>query len=222
MLSNSGPAPNPAPADPRAANRSNMRRQILNLASQLLTTEGPQALSMRKLALALGVSTIVLYTYFKDKQDILDELYQEGFERLRHDLSLVPRGTDPMAYVMELGRTYRRSAVANSTYYQIMFSRCVPGFNPSEASRETSKQAFGIWAAGVQRCIDANIIHGAHTGRAAEVAQVLWGMLHGMISLELFGYLGTAVAGEALLEQAIQTIKTGFIYSNPNNSRKLS
>ena len=213
--------PHSAPDDPRAANRINMRRQILNLASQLLTTEGPQALSMRKLALALGVSTIVLYTYFKDKQDILDELYKEGFERLRQDLLAVPQGQDAMEYVMELGRTYRRSAVNNATYYQIMFSRCVPGFNPSEASRETSKQAFGILAAGVQRCIDANIIQAAHIGPAAEVAQVLWCMLHGMISLELFGYLGTAVAGEALLEQAIQTIKSGFTHPNPTQPTHL-
>lgn len=205
---------NQALEDARSANRTHMRQQILNLASQLLTVEGPQALSMRKLAQALGMSTIVLYTYFKDKQDILDELYKEGFERLRQDLLAVPQGQDAMAYVMELGRTYRRSAVKNGTYYQIMFSRCVPGFNPSEASRETSKQAFGILAAGVQRCIDDNVIQAAHVGNAADVAQVLWGMLHGMISLELFGYLGSAATGEALLEQAIQTIKSGFTHPN--------
>jgi hypothetical protein len=120
-----------------------------------------------------------------------------------------------MAYVMELGRTYHRSAVANSTYYQIMFSRCVPGFNPSEASRETSKQAFGILAAGVQWCIDSTVIQAKHAANAAEVAQVLWGMLHGMISLELVGYLGSAATGEALLEQAIQTIKSGFTHPIP-------
>ena len=207
---------NQALEDARSANRTHMRQQILNLASQLLTVEGPQALSMRKLAQALGMSTIVLYTYFKDKQDILDELYKEGFERLRLDLLAVPQGQDAMAYVMELGRTYRRSAVKNGTYYQIMFSRCVPGFNPSEASREISKQAFAILVAGVQRCIDGKVIQPFITSNATGIAQVLWATLHGVISLELFGYLGSSAAGEALLENAIQTLRTGFLHSFAN------
>jgi AcrR family transcriptional regulator len=196
--------------DLRAANRRAMRKHILNIASQMLTEQGPQALSMRKLAQALGMSTIVLYTHFQDKQDILDQLYQEGFVRLQQDLLSVPAGNDAMAYVMGLGRAYRRSAVANSTYYQIMFSRCVPGFNPSVASRESSKQAFAILIAGVQRCIDEKLIHLSVSANATSVAQILWGTLHGVISLELFGYLGASAAGEQLLEQAIQTIRTGF------------
>ncbi len=193
-----------------------MRLQILNAASQLLTEQGPQELSMRKLAQALGMSTIVLYTYFKDKQDILDQLYQEGFTRLHHDLMAVPAHQDAMAYVMELGRAYRRSAVANSTYYQIMFTRCVPGFYPSAPSRDSSKQAFAILVAGVQRCIDEKVIQLSGAANATSVAQVLWGTLHGVISLELFGYLGVSAAGEELLEQAIQTIRAGFSHSSVN------
>lgn len=45
---------------------------------------------------------------------------------------------------------------------------------------------------------------------ATHTAQVLWVTLHGIISLELFGYLGTTGMGEARLEQAIQTIKAGL------------
>jgi AcrR family transcriptional regulator len=203
--------------DLRAAKSLSMRLQILNVASQMLTEHGPQELSMRKLAQALGMSTIVLYTYFQDKQDILDQLYQEGFTRLKQDLLAVSSQQEAMAYVMELGRAYRRSAVANSTYYQIMFTRCVPGFNPSASSRESSRQAFAILVAGVQRCIDEKVIQISGAANANNIAQVLWGTLHGVISLELFGYLGGAVAGEALLEQAIQTIRAGFLTPHPKH-----
>lgn len=200
--------------DPRSANRDQVRQRILDAASALLTEEGLPALSMRKLSQKVGASTILLYTWFKDKQDILNELYLEGFERLHRDLLAVPPGTAPMEYVMALGRAYRLSAVNNSTYYQIMFSRCVPGFTPAPESLEKSKQAFKILAAGVQRCIDAGVVQ---PGNAVEIAQVLWGTLHGIISLELFGYLGPTAMGQARLEQAIQTIAAGFIH--PLNTR---
>lgn len=193
--------------DIKAANREQVRKSILDQASAILSQEGPHALSMRKLSEKVGASTIVLYTYFKDKQDILNELYQEGFARLQADLEVVSAGTDPMDYVMALGRAYHRSAVANATYYQIMFTQCVPGFMPSEASLESSKTCFAVLRNAVQRCMDAGAIEKAS---ATHTAQVLWGTLHGIISLELFGYLGSSAMGEARLEQAIQTIKQGF------------
>lgn len=195
------------PIDSKAANREQVRKTILDQASAILALEGPHALSMRKLSEKVGASTIVLYTYFTDKKDILNELYREGFLRLQHDLEAVPAGADPMEYVMALGRAYRHSAVANATYYEIMFSQCVQGFTPTPESMEASKTCFGVLRDGVQRCMDAGC---AQSGSATHTAQVLWGTLHGIISLELFGYLGGAGMGEARLEQAIQTIKAGL------------
>lgn len=193
----------------KSLDREQVRQKILDQASALLTQEGPHALSMRKLSERVGASTIVLYTYFKDKQDILNELYLEGFARLQRDLEAVVPGGDPMDYVMALGRAYRCSAVANATYYQIMFSRCVQGFEPSPHSLEKSTSCFSVLRQGVQRCADSGVVL---TGSVGKTAQVLWATLHGVISLELFGYLGTALASEALLEQAIQTIRVGMAH----------
>jgi AcrR family transcriptional regulator len=207
------------PIDPKAANREQVRKTILDQASAILSQEGPHALSMRKLSEKVGASTIVLYTYFKDKQDILNELYLEGFVRLQRDIEAVAAGDDPMEYVMELGRAYRRSAVANATYYQIMFSQCVQGFTPAPESLEKSKNCFAVLRNGVQRCADAGLIV---PGSATHTAQVLWGTLHGIISLELFGYLGSAAMGEERLEQAIQTIKAGLaLASAPTQTPKI-
>ena len=191
----------------KAATRDQFRKLILDNASALLTKEGPHALSMRKLSEQVGASTIVLYTYFKDKQDILNELYVEGFTRLQRDLEAVAPGADPVLHLMALGRAYRRSAVANSTYYQIMFSRCIEGFTPSADSLEKSKTCFTVLRQGVQRCADGGLVL---PGSVSRTAQVLWATLHGVISLELFGYLGTNKGNEALLEQALQTIAAGM------------
>lgn len=191
------------------------RRAILDQASQLLAESGPEALSMRRLSQRIGASTIVLYTHFRDKQAILDELYLEGFERLRHDLAAVKPAADPIQYVMDLGRAYRRSAVANPTYYQIMFTRCVPGFDPTPQSREVSRQSFLILAGAVQGCMDAGV---APAGDAAQVAHTLWGTLHGLISLELFGYMPPSISGEARLEHALHIMRDGLCHPRPTGT----
>ena len=186
-----------------------MRRRILEEARLLLAEAGPDALSMRRLSQRLGASTIVLYTHFRDKPAILDELYVEGFEQLRADLESVPQTNDPLHDVMELGRAYRRSAVAHPASYQIMFTRCVPGFDPAPASREAGRRAFQILSQAVQRCMDAGA---APSGDAAQVAHTLWGTLHGLISLELFGYLPPAITGESRLEHALRVLRDGLTH----------
>lgn len=203
----------PAVERAKASEAQDMHRYILDQASQLLAESGPEALTMRRLSQRIGASTIVLYTHFRDKPAILDELYLEGFERLRADLARVPTSADPIRYVMDLGRAYRRSAVANPTYYQIMFSRCVPGFDPSAQSREISKQSFQILAEGVQRCMHAGVVA---EGDAAQVAHTLWGTLHGLISLELFGYMPPSISGEARLEHALTIIRDGLGHPRAN------
>jgi AcrR family transcriptional regulator len=200
-------------ARPRTATATlDTRRAILDQASQLLAESGPDALSMRRLSQRIGASTIVLYTHFRDKQAILDELFIEGFERLRADLAAVAPSADPLHALLDLGRAYRHSAVGNATYYQLMFSRCVPGFDPSVQSREASKRAFAILVTAVKRCIDEGAIP---SGDPAQMAHTLWGTLHGLISLELFGYLPPSVSGEARLEQAIHIIRDGLCRPSP-------
>jgi AcrR family transcriptional regulator len=183
------------------------RRAILDAASGILSAEGVHALSMRRLSQAVGASTIVLYTHFSDKQDILNELYIEGFTRLQAELDAVPTTDDPAADVAELGRAYRRSAIANPTYYQIMFSDCIKDFSPSREAMAQSRGCFDVLRGGTAACEAAGLLQ---PGTATETAQVLWGTLHGLISLELLGYAGTPEAGEQRLELAIAMLQAGL------------
>lgn len=182
------------------------RSAILDKASELLSEEGVHALSMRRLSKSVGASTMVLYTQFADKQDILDELYVEGFRRLQQQLDAVPPGDDPVERVVELGRAYRRCAIENPTYYQIMFSDCVKGFSPSPESREHSTRCFEVLRSAVEHCERHGLIT---AGSPGSTAQVLWGTLHGVVSLELLGYWGQA--GEARLEDSLAMLRAGLV-----------
>lgn len=199
--------PSASPPPRRLANAPDTRRRILDEASRLIAEQGAEALTMRRLSECIGASTIVLYTHFRDKSAIVEELYAEGFERLRAELAAVPPDADAVERVRALGRAYRRCALANPTHYQIMFTRCVPGFSPSDAARAASQAAFAVLAEAVARAMAEGRIP---AGPPLELATLLWGSLHGLISLELFGYLPPRPSGEQRLEQMLDLLSRGL------------
>jgi AcrR family transcriptional regulator len=195
----------------KEAGPEGVRQAILSQAALLLLEEGPHAISMRRLSERIGASTIVLYTHFRDKPAILDALFRDGFEQLRADLEAVPASHDALEHVIALGREYRRSALKRAGAYQIMFSRCVPGFEPTAESLAASQRCFDLLRRAVKAAADAGyrLPHSVpHT------TQVLWGTLHGLISLELFGYLGSARVGAERLEQAMQLLRAGITFNS--------
>jgi AcrR family transcriptional regulator len=59
-----------------------MRRRILNAARELLEKEGIAGLSIRKIGKRLGVSHMVLYTYFENRNAVVETLKEQWLERL--------------------------------------------------------------------------------------------------------------------------------------------
>ena len=197
--------------DRKDAGSERVRQAILEHAQRLLIEDGPHALSMRKLAERIGSSTIVIYTHFRDKAAILDAIFQEGFERLGQAMATVPVHQDAMDHVIALGKAYRKCSLAQAAAYQVMFTRCVPGFEPSAEALESSRRCFALLRDAVQAAADAGY---AMPQGVTETTQVCWGTLHGLISLELFGYLGGKQAGEQRLDHAMQLLRAGVLASS--------
>src|SRR4051812_42671701 len=62
----------------RRASRELMRGEILTAAQHIIRTHGMDALSLRALAKAVGVTAPALYEYFPNKDAILRALFVEG------------------------------------------------------------------------------------------------------------------------------------------------
>jgi AcrR family transcriptional regulator len=175
-----------------AAGRQAVRRLVLDAASQLLEAEGPDALTMRRIAGEVGCSTSVLYTMFGGKSGVAEGLWHEGFERLRQALDQA-EGEDPLGRLAAMGRAYRTNALANRAYYAVMFQRPIPGFQPSAQAYAESLRPLQLLVDAVADCIDAGVFRAADP---THIAGVLWAAAHGAVSLELAGYEG-AVDAEA-------------------------
>ena len=59
-----------------------IRRKILDTTLQMGIENGFETISIRKISDRMGYSTGVIYYYFKDKQEILDEIHQEANEEI--------------------------------------------------------------------------------------------------------------------------------------------
>jgi AcrR family transcriptional regulator len=189
-----------------AAGRRAVRRLVLDAASRLLEAEGPDALTMRRIAGEVGCSTSVLYTMFGGKAGVAEGLWREGFERLRGAMERVA-DDDPLGRLAALGRVYRENALANRAYYAIMFQRPIPGFRPSPEAYAESLQPLRILVDAAADCIRAGVFRDADPAR---VAGVLWAAAHGAVSLELAGYEG-AVDAEARFQELMAAAATWFM-----------
>jgi AcrR family transcriptional regulator len=186
--------------DIRAEGKEAMRLGLLDIASGLLEQEGPEALSMRRIAEQAGCSTTVLYTLFGGKEGLANGLYLEGFRRLQEALEKVNEG-DALENLKSLNRTYRQVALQNPTYYAVMFERPIPEYRPSDENRQQAWASMQPLIGTIQSCISQGIFKDNH---ADIMAMELWTIAHGLVSVELAGYFpGKTTLADDMHEKAL-------------------
>jgi AcrR family transcriptional regulator len=174
-------APTTSAARAATGRSDDTREALLAAAHDLLGTEGPGALTVRRIAAAAGMSTMNVYSRFGGKDGVLDELFIDGFRRMADEMADAPTSDDPIADLVACGQAYRAFARRNPTYYSLMFDRVAPDFVPSERAVDTALAGLGRVVARVERAMEAGKIR---QGDPFEVASALWACDHGLASLE--------------------------------------
>jgi len=185
-----------------------LRVRLLDTAAALLTSEGPDALSLRRLAAAAGTSTSAVYALFGGKPGILRALFIEAFSRFRAHLDKVTPSGDPLADLLALGHAYRASALADPHLYAVMFGSPVPGFEPAPADYAQAEATFIPLLDMVRRALAAGLLRDGDPG---VIATALWANVHGLVSLELRGALpACAVPPSELFDTAMTANLAGW------------
>jgi AcrR family transcriptional regulator len=162
------------------------RIRLIEEAARLLSTEGPHALTTRRVAAEAGTTTNALYRLIGGKEELLRAMYREGFERLAQAFEAVPRTSDPLADLYGVGTAYLDHALANPYLYEVMFACPAPEFDTTEDDRAFAFSTFETNIASVQRCIDAGLL----AGDPVRIATELWCLSHGVASLALNRLIG--------------------------------
>lgn len=176
----------PTPRTPtprRLAIRAEQRRRAIDAAGRTLARHGLAGLNVRDLGAAVGASSTVVYTIFGGREALLLAVYEDALEQLHAAMRAVSAAAPPMPYLVALAHAYRRFAVAHPHVYWILQSQLTEPHIAARALRES--RALALLTAGIERCIDAGVFK---PGDARAIADVLWAMVHGLVSLELVGY----------------------------------
>lgn len=187
----------------RAKPNKELRAAILDEARQTLVAEGYRALSMRRIARAVGCTATSIYLHFRDKDDLLHALIHEGLERLHEQLLSVVDGVeDPRRRCERLCRSYLEFALENREYYEVIFS-----LHPEHMKRYP--QALYRRARGNLEFFADSIA--AAAGRAGDRkdsdylhAHVIWAQLHGAVTLHLTERLDFRLNVLSFLDRAVQ------------------
>ncbi|MDP9388668.1 MAG: TetR/AcrR family transcriptional regulator, partial [Actinomycetota bacterium] len=161
-----------------------LRDEILEGASKLLAATGDaDAVSVRAVADAVGVTPPSIYLHFADKAELLTAVCERHFRALHSFVEEAVDGTDdPEEQLRRRGRAYVRFGIEHPEEYRVLFMRR-PGqaaLPPAEDAREVS--GFAALVANVQRAMEAGVIAGADP---LLVASGLWSVVHGITSLAI-------------------------------------
>ncbi len=163
------------------------RDQILDATRDLLLEEGLQGISMRKVAVRVGVSATAIYRHYADKNALLDAAVMEGRRSLVRYFKRALVGKTPRERLRLTGKNYLRFALRHPKEYQVLFMAWdqlpVDLPQPRQAGRHTP--TFQFLLDRVEDCVRARLLPAGTN--VFEVAMLCWSVCHGLASLYLTG-----------------------------------
>lgn len=158
-----------------------LRDEILAAAMRVLAEAGSeQAMSIRAVADAAGVTAPSIYMHFADKTDLVYAVCERHFTELDAHIEGVLDGiTDPVERLGARGRAYIQFGLDHAEQYRVLFMAMdAPATFTPEKMGEMA--GFAHLVDNVQQCMDT----GAIAGDDAEMVSVgLWAVVHGVTSL---------------------------------------
>lgn len=102
--------------------RSEIREKILDTARRIAMREGFEAISMRKLAEQVGCTPVKLYYYFRNKRDLLRNIWEDIFARVMEACEeSFSQYAQPSEQLRAFGKCYVRYWLDHPDEYRVIF-----------------------------------------------------------------------------------------------------
>ena len=164
------------------------RNDIFNQACELYLGEGIEAVSMRRLALDLGVTAPALYKHYASREEILLDVVSEAYRLCGEQLTGGLLGSTPEERFRLAGEGYLNFALAHPKFYEVMYAP-THTFGVASYPEELTARMAGVGQSfndRVRECIGVGLLQPLD---AQDVSLTLWAHAHGLISIYLRGCL---------------------------------
>lgn len=183
-----------------------LRSALLREADRQLRRDGIDALSLRRVAEAVGVSRTAPYHHFRDKQTLLSALAAEGFhelEALMDRIAVLP-GPHLARDLRRFVRAYLDFALEHPARYELMFGhRLWKAAEVDESLREVAFRTFRHYAQHMQALVPGERRRGR---RPLRIAQASWATLHGLCRLMIDGIYVDPPDMAAVSDEAVRML----------------
>jgi len=173
----------------RIREREGTREKILAAAREMFAEEGFEAVTMRAIADRIEYTPTALYHHFDGKQALLSELCQRDFEGLARHFKGHATSSDPVERILAVGEAYLEFAEKYPSQYRFMFMTVLPRVEHDERyiaeSRDNpERNAYAFLRDACRSAIEQGRLR-PEIDDADQLAQILWGTVHGLISLRI-------------------------------------
>jgi AcrR family transcriptional regulator len=128
--------------------RQAARAEILAAAWDLAEERGIAGFTLRDLAERVGMRAPSLYGYFAGKTEIYDALFARGYDDLTAWMAGVTGDPNDVAGSLAAGtRRFLEFCQARPARYQLLFSRAVPSYTPSQEAYAASIRSMAATVA---------------------------------------------------------------------------
>lgn len=163
--------------------RLEKRTRILDAARELFVERGVEAVTLREVAQRIEYSTTAIYVQFADKAALVEAMVTEDFAKFASGLEAVAKVEDPVERLTELHHAYIDFALKLPRHYQLLFlTPAQPHHSKVDATSPAGIEGYRVLRSTVDECIRTHRFREGLVDADA-VAQVIWGTVHGLVSL---------------------------------------
>jgi AcrR family transcriptional regulator len=169
----------------KARHREEVRALMIAASREIVLAEGIDALTIRRVAKAIGYCGGSIYSYFDSREAIAIELVREGFERLNDYMKPAHAVADPIERLYALGNAYLRFAEEESPSFRLIFmnqAKLSDQIMAEALERHGGFNTYEFLVDAVRKVLELRNITAID---ANEIAQLCWCTAHGVATLRL-------------------------------------
>ena len=171
--------------DRKEREKQEMKQLIIATAMQLFIEKGMDNVSIRAIAEKIDYSPGSIYSYFKDKGEIIHAIHTEGFEKLYALQKTLDGIINPVEKLSKMGELYMKFAMENQDYYDLMFiAKGVAEKIFEKQEWDVGQRSYDYLRDTVKDCIEQGYITNIDIDAATFA---IWGFVHGMAALIIRG-----------------------------------
>ncbi|MEL3950692.1 TetR/AcrR family transcriptional regulator [Streptomyces sp. LNU-CPARS28] len=209
--------------------RAETTAEIKSVALALMASGGPDAITLRAIAREMGMTANAIYGYFRTRDDLVTTLINDVYTALADAVDAAWEAgapLDPAARIQSWATAFRDWSLAHPEGFRLIYGDPVPGYRAPvggaapDAARRVCTGLAGLAAAAWPHAqhlyatsefewsdFDPGLLDKVRPAfpelppAAVALALRIWGRLHGLVSLEVYGHLRTQTVSPRKLFQ---------------------